>query len=461
MPGRILIVDDIATNRIVLKVTLASACYDVLQAGSGAEALSLAKAEHPDLILLDVLMPDINGISVCKQLKADPLTANIPILMVTSLKDSKARIRALEAGADDFLSKPIDEMTLLARVRSLLRARDTEEELQSREATCREFGFAEKGQDFTSPAKIALVASNEAIAVDWKSELSPFLDDDIEVVSKEDALALKGNQTPPDIFVISGDLKRPDEGLRLLSELRSRALTRHAAIIMVLRAKARQQAVIALDLGANDLMSGTFEPLELALRIRTQARRKRKADRLRGTVRDGLRMAVVDPLTGLYNRRYAFSHLERIAERAQTSGKPYAVMMLDIDRFKGVNDNFGHATGDAVLIAVAQRLRDNLRHVDLLARIGGEEFLIAMPDTNLADARFAAERLRRVVRDVSVDIPMSQNKVSVTLSIGVAISSALSTEQETAEQLIKRADRALFASKSEGRNQVTLSRSAA
>jgi two-component system cell cycle response regulator len=131
MTGRILIVDDVATNRIVMKVKLAQACYSVEQADCGAVALRAARENRPDLIILDVLMPDMSGLEVCRRIKADPETADIPVLLVTTLSDRASKMAGLEAGADDFLTKPVDEVTLLARVRSLIRARDTVRELRS------------------------------------------------------------------------------------------------------------------------------------------------------------------------------------------------------------------------------------------------------------------------------------------------------------------------------------------
>ena len=151
MTGRILVVDDVATNRIVMKVKLASACYAVDQADCGAAALIAARQTQPDLILLDVVMPDMSGLDVCRQLKTDPDTADIPIILITAVADRDNKMAGLEAGADDFLTKPVDEVTLLARVRSLLRARDTARELRKRGASA--LGFAEAAAHFTAPQK--------------------------------------------------------------------------------------------------------------------------------------------------------------------------------------------------------------------------------------------------------------------------------------------------------------------
>jgi len=460
MAGRILIADDVATNRIVLKVNLMEACYEVLQASGGVETIARARQEVPDLILLDLLMPDMDGVAVCKALKCDPLTTDIPIIIVTAKNDSESRLEALRAGADDFMTKPLDELTLLARVRSLLRARDTDAELRLRDNTRRALGFAEEPESFDHPATIAMVAAQSDIALKWKTAISSEMHDNITVISKETALSNRKGDQSPDVYVIACDLAKPDEGLRLLSELRSRPKTRHSAILMMIPKDARGKSATALDLGANDLMIDGIDPEEMALRLKTQIRRKRQADKLRETVRDGLRMAVIDPLTGLYNRRYAEPHLLRIAERAKETGRPFAVMVLDLDRFKAINDTYGHSAGDVVLQEVAARIKDNLRGVDMVARIGGEEFLVVMPDTQLDQARMAAERLCRVVNETPVVTPNTQTAIPVSLSIGVAMG-GLRDDAQSVEQLIEFADRALYAAKSDGRNQVTFSRTAA
>lgn len=455
MPGRILIADDVATNRIVMKVKLSQACYDVLQAAGGQRALELARAERPDLILLDLAMPDMDGVTVCRQLRADPVTAGIPVIMVTAQCDSAAKMRALKAGADDFLSKPLDDVILLARVRSLLRARETAQELALRDGTRRALGFQEAPQGFFPPGRIALVAQGREVALAWKTALLPHLPRTrLEVLTRNLALARPEAAQAPDVFVVAADLEHPLAGLSLLSDLRARAATRHAALVMVVDEGTREAAAMALDLGANDLVTAPFEPEEMALRLTTQLARKQQADRLRASVKDGLRLAVTDPLTGLFNRRYALPHLARIAERAKASGRPFAVMVIDLDRFKSVNDRHGHAAGDAVLAAMAKRLTANLRAVDLIARIGGEEFLVVLPETGLAEATATAERLRARINTTPVPLPGGGGALSVSASIGLALSQ---DGGGCVDALIARADRALYAAKAEGRNKVTVS----
>jgi len=462
MGGKILIVDDVPTNRIVLKVKLSGARYETIQAGSGQEALRLVMQEMPDLILLDVQLPDINGIEVCRRLKSDPLTRRVPVIMVTAFPSPETRLDALRAGADDFIVKPFEELTLLARLRSLMRMRETDEELRQRENTCHELGFTEPPQPLVDPpAQICLVAPDRETGVSWKNAMSRFLPHDtLRVLDSVEALAAAAELPAPDAYVISADLTRAGEGLRLMSELRSRPGSRYSAICIAVREGARETSAVSLDLGASDLTPVRLaEPQfaeEVALRLRTQIARKRRHDRQRERVADGLRLALVDPLTGLYNRRYAMPHVARLAERSRVSGRFFAVMVVDIDRFKLVNDNHGHASGDAVLVEVARRLSMNLRQVDLVARVGGEEFLIAMPETTLEAARATAERLCRVMEETPFDLSNGQ-QLRITVSIGLALGGGHASPG-TIDQVINQADHALMGSKAEGRNQVKIFR---
>jgi two-component system cell cycle response regulator len=454
MTGRILVVDDVATNRIVMKVKLAAACYVVEQADCGAAALTAAREVRPDLVLLDVVMPDMSGLEVCRQLKADPDTADIPVILITALADRESKMAGLEAGADDFLTKPVDEVTLLARVRSLLRARDTARELRQRGEPA--LGFAEAAAGFAGqerPGRIALVAPGPKGAVLWKTALDDRLGGEVSILPRDAVLMGLRPDEPeaPDVFVIAADLTHRNEGLRLLSDLLSRPATRNAATVMILPQGDGERAAIALDLGAHDILYDPVDPQELALRIRAQLGRKLQADRLRASLQAGLEMAVTDSLTGLHNRRYAMFQLDRMIAQP---GRGAAVMVLDIDHFKQVNDRHGHSVGDRVLCLVARRLRAQLRTGDLLARMGGEEFLVALPDTDRPSAIDCAERLRASIADtpfvVGGDIP----PLRVTLSVGLALT--VPGWAETCQSLIDRADAALYGAKADGRDQVTL-----
>lgn len=455
MAGRILVVDDVATNRIVMKVKLTSACYSVEQAENGAEALKAARDTKPDLILLDVMMPDMSGLDVCRALKADPETADIPIVLITALSDRAAKMDGLEAGADDFLTKPVEEVTLLARVRSLLRASDSVRELRARDDTVSAYGFAEAAMGFEGkarPGRIALVAPGPRGAVLWKAAIDDRVGGEVQIIPRETALTqVAGNGDVPDVFVISVDLAQRNEGLRLLSDLRSRPGTRHSATVMILPEGDSERAAIALDLGANDVLHDPFDAQELAIRISAQLDRKLQSDRMRAGVRAGLEAAITDPLTGLYNRRFALHRMEQIMTRP---GPDPAVMMIDLDYFKDVNDTYGHAAGDAVLQQVAVRLRGQLQANDLLARIGGEEFLVVLSGADASSAMECAERLRSAIGSTSFDLGGDTFPVRVTASVGLALPGSYDGTI-TPEALIHRADTALFGAKAHGRDQVS------
>lgn len=456
MPGRILVVDDVATNRIVMKVRLASAFYEVLQAGSGAEALKMAREGRPDLILLDLMMTDMDGVEVCRRLKADPETALIPVLLITAARRPDEKLRALEAGAEGFLSKPLDEVTLLARVRSLMRAFDAEKDLVQKVGA--QAALLAGAEGSPGNGRIALIAPDPAVGVIWQKRLAPLLEDTLVVSVRAEVLAQTDTAAEADLYVISADLEGRGDGLRLIADLRARAASRHAGIIVLAAPEDQETAAMALDLGASDLVTTPFEPQEMALRLKNRMRRKKLADRMRAYRDDSVQLALTDALTGLNNRRYAMPHLQALARRAGEEGLSFSILSLDLDLFKSVNDRYGHAAGDAVLVALARVLRGSFRAVDMVARIGGEEFLVALPGTNTVTATAIAERLRKVIGKTPVMIPGQSAALHVSASIGVA---SWDGAEDTVEALLSRADAALYAAKSAGRNQVTVSGNAA
>jgi len=299
----------------------------------------------------------------------------------------------------------------------------------------------------------------------WRRDLGREIPDRLVLMTREEALAETPIGPTPDVFVIEADLQGPMGGLRLMSELRSRQPTRNAAICILQAGHAPEVTALAFDMGANDLLPATISARELGLRLTRMIKGKRAADQVRASVRDGLRMALIDPLTGLHNRRYALGQLTAIAEDAQKRGAPFAVMVLDLDRFKQVNDLHGHPAGDSVLIEVARRLAANLRVTDLLARIGGEEFLIVLPDSDLALARQIAERLCKSIEERRFSLP-DRIDLSLTASIGLAIRDSDRTgaqrfQPEDVNEVIDRADKALLVAKTAGRNRVNISQTAA
>ncbi|GKY88605.1 diguanylate cyclase [Sinisalibacter aestuarii] len=458
MAGRILIADPTATSRIILKVGLNAARYRTLQAADGANALRIAREDRPELIILNAHLPDMTGAELCARLKADPRTRALPVLILAAQGNRADRLAALRAGANDYLAKPVDETALHALVRNLMRARAAFDELARRQDIVETMGFAESGPAFSRSPTVALIAPTPDTGLAWRRALGLALGARITPISREQALETGDGRDVPDAFVIAADIASHGDGLRLVSELRSRQPTRHAAIVIQDEANDVGTVPMALDLGANAVVPGTFDAEEMAARLERMLACKLEADALRERFVQRVDLAALDPLTGLFNRRYAEAYLARVAEEAVRTGQPFALMLLDLDRFKEINDTYGHRIGDEVLVETAQRLTANLRDFDLVARHGGEEFLVAMPATDLAAAAAAAERLRRVIGDhpvrvTGVDVP-------VTVSIGVTLCTGCDGKREM-PQLIEEADHALYASKHDGRNLVTFARNAA
>lgn len=457
MSGRILVVDDVPTNRVLLKAKLSTAYYDVTTAETGAAAIAMATSEQPDMILVDVMMSDIDGFEVCEILKKSSETAHIPVIMMTAVDEPEQRIRGLEAGADDFLTKPVDDLTLFARVRNLMRMKIMFDELRMRDATSRELGLhnfvEEKLEDLDESGSVLLVASDQDEASQWHGLLRSRLNASITEADGAEGVLARSSEEPPDVFVIHRLLMDGGSGLRLISALRSRSETRQSAIIFVTDNGDTESAAAALDIGASDYIVTPFDPNEMCVRIRSQLRRKKYSDRLRSNVIDGLKMAVIDPLTELYNRRYALQHLRTIMERSEQEDSEFSIMMLDLDDFKHVNDRFGHDAGDAVLREFARRLQSSVRGIDLVARLGGEEFCVAMPDTDVESAAFVAERVRNAVQSKPFRRPGTSEEIPITVSIGVSVGAGTEAPPDV---IIRQADHALYVAKNSGRNTVSI-----
>lgn len=450
MTARVLIVDDVPANLKLLEAKLMAEYFGVLQASSGPEALEMAVREKPDIILLDVMMPGMDGFEVCRRLRAMPETSHVPIIMVTALDQQKDRVEGLEAGADDFLTKPVDDVALFARVKSLVRLKMLTDELRMREETGQRIGLV--GED----TKTEVSAENGQILLLDDRALSrrrivETLSQKHSVTTAEDGedILRLASTSDFDIIIVSLSLEDSD-GLRLCSQLRSHDATRSIPVIVLVEEGNVERLVRALDMGVNDYVVRPIERYELMARVRTQLRHRRYQERLRVSLHASLELAVTDPLTGLHNRRYMTNHLTTQVDTCGTKDKHVCLLILDIDFFKQVNDTYGHPAGDEVLKEFATRLKANVRGIDLPCRFGGEEFVVVMPDTDVGFASSIAERLREQVADAPFKIP-DGSYIDVTVSIGVA--STLGS-QDTVEALLERADQALYRAKREGRNRV-------
>lgn len=446
-----LIVDDIPTNVRLLEARLSAEYFDVVTAASGKEALAACAQGDIDIVLLDVMMPEMDGFEVCARLKADRRTSHIPVLMVTALDQPSDRLRGLESGADDFLTKPVDDVQLMARVKSLVRLKALTDELRSRAHTGQEIAIedAMRAMDTVDheDGRILLVDSDVRHAERIRGYLGAHNRVDVLVNPADAALAVSGGGF--ELALVSMALGDFDP-LRICSQMRTAEQSRTLPIILIAEEDDRPRVVRGLDLGVNDFIMRPVERNELMARVRTQIRRQRYAVELRQSVNNTLALAVTDELTGLYNRRYFERHLSIMLQKAQEQDRDMAVMLIDMDYFKAVNDTHGHDTGDAVLREFADRLRRNIRGVDLACRFGGEEFVVLMPSTDFRQSQGVAERVRAAVSEKDFDAGNGR-PLAVTVSVGLALNEL---DTDTPEILLKRADVALYRAKREGRNRV-------
>ena len=444
MSARILIVDDLIPNIRLLEVKLVAEYYDVFTASNGADAIEIAKNEKLDLILLDAMMPDMDGFEVCRRLKADPNLAHIPVIMLTALEESRNRVRGLEAGADDFITKPINDLILMARVRAQLRLKMITDQLLSHTGYSVANSQAVLEQIGQQQARVLVIEDSERRAAKLSK---PFDGRHLIRTESDPRNAIQAAKAGTDLVIVSLVSSNFD-GLRICASLRFDEKTKDIPILALGDLQDEARLIRAYDLGVNDLLLRPIEAEEIQARVNSQLRRKFFTDSLRDNFNENLEMVISDPLTGLGNRRYFDRKIETLFELLENEGEVFSIMVFDIDHFKRVNDILGHDMGDTILKEVAARLVSNMRAMDIVSRYGGEEFIIAMPKTKGEDALLAAERVRGLVGGTPVYVGGQAH--IITTSAGVA-------EVQSGEKLrdvFKRADSALYKAKRMGRNKV-------
>jgi two-component system cell cycle response regulator len=452
MTGLVLVVDDVPANVKLLEAKLSNEYYDVITAKDGFEAIEQTKAKKPDLILLDVMMPGIDGFETCRRLKQDPDVSHIPVVMVTALSEPSDRVAGLEAGADDFITKPINDTALFARVRSLVRIKVLIDELRLRDK---------------SGSQLGMSASDFSLNLDVSGSNLILVDDDVVQVRRiseklaangyrlthfsehQKALEFARSEGSLDLIMISTQLADID-GLRLATQFKAIEQVRHVPIIMLVDEDEQHLMLKGLELGVNDYLLSPVDFNEMSARIKTQIRRKKYQETLKSNYQESVSMAVTDGLTRLYNRHYLDTHLKNLVRQAAEQGRALSVVIMDMDHFKSVNDTYGHSSGDEVLKTLAEVIVKTIRSADLAARYGGEEFVVLMPETDAVRCYEAAERLRKGVENASFVIPHPESPIKKTISIGCATMQA----DDTPETLLKRADVALYEAKNSGRNKV-------
>jgi two-component system cell cycle response regulator len=451
LTARVLVVDDIPTNALLLQAKLKAERFDAVTALSGQECLAKMAESVPDIVLLDVMMPGMDGFEVCRRIKSDPRTAHVPVIMVTALDQISDRVTGLESGADDFLSKPVEDTELFARVRSLVRLKVLTDELRLRNSTSLIMGLINPAPVMTEPTisgRIVVIEGRLDSAAWCASALEP--DNEVTLVSSFEEAVAQVKQSDPDLLIVSLSTRGSD-GLQLCSQLRSLPEGRNLPILVVIADGDRTKLAKALEMGINDYLTYPVDRGELMARVRTQLRRKRYADRLRRNLDLGQESMTTDQLTGLFNRHYMTRHLDERLAVAKETGRPLSFAILDIDLFKRINDSYGRDTGNEVLKEFASRISANLRGSDLACRYDCDEFIVVMPDTEISTACQIADRLRRDVETFPFRISRAPGVLELTISVGIA---GLNQDADTGGALLHRADQALYRAKQRGRNRV-------
>ncbi len=451
MSGRILLVEPVPATRALWRAHLSAGYHAVTQAASMEAALERLSTDKPDLILASQDLCDGDGLTLCRRLKADPLFSGTPVLVAGPAGPDFA-LSAFAAGAEDVLVHPTGRVALLARVRKALREKGLMDTLDLQAS-----GFPilteDPGQSdlFSVTGRVLLVPPTREAAAEWRSSLASLRAVEVAQLDRKGDLVAECTQRGTDLVVIE---HRPEIGLdalRKLARLRAATETRHVRTLVLMEETRGPLVPLALELGVGDFASPGVAPGELAGRVALQLRRGRQGARLREELHTSLRLVDTDPMTGIYNRRYLSNRMPRVLAAAAARNAMSAVMMLDLDHFKQINDRYGHPVGDRILIETARRLQSVLRRGDLLARYGGEEFFVLRTDTDPEGARAAAEAIRAAVEARPVSLPQGQS-VSLTVSVGVSL--VPPGCGKSAEVLLTEADQALYRSKAAGRNCV-------
>lgn len=452
MTAKVLIVDDIEFNIKLLETKLKNEYYHVITAFNGVEAIQKAKEFQPDIILMDVMMPIMDGFQASEKIKNTPETSHIPIILVTALNAQEDRIKGLQSGADDFLTKPINDHALMSRLRSLVRLKIMTDELRVRDITSAQFGLSTQHletrkkieganvllieDDITQAQKIRDKLASQGVNCDIINDGKNIIQD---VNKKEYAL------------VITSTLLINDDGLRICSELRNDAKTRFIPTLILVDENDPQTLDRGFDIGVTDYLTAPVDLDELSARTFTQIKRYNYQKELKTNYLQSLTISITDPLTSIYNRRYFDTHGYNIFTQSIANKRPMSVIMVDIDNFKSVNDTYGHPSGDEVIKEIAKKITANLRITDMCARYGGEEFIIILSNTMAFAGQFVGERIRMMIESIPFSIPVSPGQINITVSMGI---SEILSDSDTLETVVARADANLYKAKHQGKNQI-------
>ncbi|HAC62415.1 MAG TPA: diguanylate cyclase response regulator [Cyanothece sp. UBA12306] len=454
----ILIVDDQLPNLKVLTTMLKGKNYKVRKTVDGESAIEAVQIEPPDLILLDIKMPDMDGYEVCQRLKSDDKTKDVPIIFISALSEVFDKVKAFEVGGIDYITKPFQEEEVLARINSQLTIKkqqkllqnDKELLIQKQKKLEKEIKLRKEAQSilYQSRALISSVLTNSldgiaAFESVRNSKTGKIADFRCLVINP--ILAELFNQQPEDFsgqLILKNFLEQLDEQLdfslfALFVEIVETGLSLNKDLSYQCK-----QGKKWYHLSAIKLADG------FSLTVRNITERKKRELELN-------RRATIDGLTGIYNRRTFDISIAKEWKRAQREKQTLSIILFDVDYFKLYNDCYGHQAGDDCLKQIAQTVKKILnRSVDSIARYGGEEFIIILPNTDQQGAITVVENIQHAIYTLA--IPHKQSKVSQLVSISLGIASIIPISASSPANLINLADKALYRAKQQGRNRYSV-----
>ena len=443
--SKILIIDDSELNAKQLAKQLGAQYFDTVITHSAEEALSLISQGFFKAILLDTIMPNSNFYELCKKIKTqEPL---LPIFGITPSFEQKSNIESLAAGAEELLLKPFDLEWLVIRIRTAIKVKDDLDQLISKSEP--EMPGTILTQLFDTKLSNILIIDDDIAEVNYLKDFlggvvaSLTIAENIESFSSEDT-------AKADLIIASGYLIN-GYGVEICTKLKNHPLFTDKPVILIVERDDESLLKEAYKAGISEFVSSPVAGDELQIKLARLLKKLSIKKTLEGSIIKDLNLAIEDPLTGMYNRRYFDRKTESLIAEYQNTSKQLSIIMSDIDKFKLVNDTYGHLVGDQVLIETAARIKNAVASDGIVFRFGGEEFIILLENTDLKKATEIAEKIRFNIANEKFQIATEPYQINCTISLG--LSSLLKNDTSTNE-LIKRSDEALYIAKETGRNKV-------